>query len=385
MHQHKIMSTQKGAPSIPIKVLSKALDKGDMSYLDTCQHQDLNTLYPFRTHVFLSAATHSSFLSPTPKNLLSPLHYAAVTGNPTIVSYLLKRGVDPEGCISHIAEERCQENVVSCVAKNQTPLYLAAQFRHVDCVQLLLEGHANVHQRDIYGYSPLWEAVMDIRGSEDKRRAIAITQLLLNAGLDPTLRSEPNRNRLIWFYLQDPDLTAVLLDQIQVRDSIHETTQFQDLLSQRDEDDRSCLHEARTLVQFLLLLQYGAPLTYGALRCLFRQCAGRADSETFLISKSELFLNLCSSSIDSDKGRKDLWREVMSSFNQQTLFYRQVARLLCQSNMPYLDCFEALGKQRETEILNQLEQIERIPLPENAPPSPRSSLSIKKEHYCRVS
>ena len=208
---------------------------------------------------------------------------------------------------------------------------------------------------------------------------------MLNAGLDPTLCSEPNRNRLIWFYLQDTKLTAALLNQVRTRDSIHETTQFQDLLSQRDEDDRSCLHEARTLDQFLLLLQYGAPLTYGALRCLFRQCAGRADSETCLISKSELFLNICSSSIDSDKGRKDLWREVMSSFNQRTLFYRQVARLLCQSNMPYLDCFEILGTQREAEILIQLEQIKQMPLPENPPPRPRPSLSIQKESYCRVS
>ena len=97
----------------------------------------------------------------------TPLHYAAIYGNPEAVRILLEHGAPPNPR---------QEG-------GWTPLHEAAQIGDVEMVKILLEHGARVNDQDIDGRTALDHA-MDHLGS-------GVIQLLVKAGADTSLKLSP--------------------------------------------------------------------------------------------------------------------------------------------------------------------------------------------------
>jgi uncharacterized protein len=97
----------------------------------------------------------------------SPLHYAALANDIVRVSALLARGADPSA-----ADE-----------KDFTPLHFAAQERAFEAAELLLKNGAKVDAVNVYGNTPLMQAVFSSRGEGQ------LIQLLRSSGADPFHRN----------------------------------------------------------------------------------------------------------------------------------------------------------------------------------------------------
>jgi ankyrin repeat protein len=72
------------------------------------------------------------------------LCFVASIGHTLLMKELLKRGMDPNESASN----------------NRTPLHIATAYGFKDCVDLLLEGGADVNSKDEDGSVPLWEAIL---------------------------------------------------------------------------------------------------------------------------------------------------------------------------------------------------------------------------------
>ncbi|TVT62627.1 ankyrin repeat domain-containing protein [Amycolatopsis rhizosphaerae] len=93
----------------------------------------------------------------------TPLHAAALRGDPAEVEQLIAAGADPS------------------TADNNgfTPLHLAAQEGHVGAARALLDGGAEIDRRNRFGNTALFVAVFNSRGRGD------LILLLRERGADP--------------------------------------------------------------------------------------------------------------------------------------------------------------------------------------------------------
>ncbi|KAK6540060.1 hypothetical protein TWF694_008890 [Orbilia ellipsospora] len=103
---------------------------------------------------------------------MSPLHYAAESGDRGVVQLLLDKGV----------------NIESKDKSGQTPLSRAASLKHADAVQLLLEKGADVESKDHNGHTPLSHAA--VSGAE------TVIRLLLAKGVNIESRDNEGRTPL---------------------------------------------------------------------------------------------------------------------------------------------------------------------------------------------
>jgi ankyrin repeat protein len=83
------------------------------------------------------------------KYFLSPLHYAAAMGNTDCITYFLEQSVPVD-----------QQSTISCpLGWNWTPLQIAANRGHAECVSLLIKKNADVHINDPDHYQAIHRAV----------------------------------------------------------------------------------------------------------------------------------------------------------------------------------------------------------------------------------
>ncbi|MBX3386822.1 MAG: ankyrin repeat domain-containing protein [Phycisphaeraceae bacterium] len=93
----------------------------------------------------------------------TPLHYAALDGDDTLIQRLLTDGLDP-----NLADDN-----------GWTPLHFACQSSSAKAVRALLDAGANVNAMDLNGNSPLFRAVFESRGRGE------VIALLRSSGADP--------------------------------------------------------------------------------------------------------------------------------------------------------------------------------------------------------
>lgn len=98
------------------------------------------------------------------------LHEAALAGDVESVRTLLVAGEDvaarygPDG---------------------STPLHIAARENHIEVARVLLDAGAPLEDRDRYGNTPLWRAVLGFQGGEPD-----LIRLLLDRGANPDAKND---------------------------------------------------------------------------------------------------------------------------------------------------------------------------------------------------
>lgn len=102
------------------------------------------------------------------------LHYAALEGDTTTLSTLLRDGLNPSA----------QDD------NGLTPLHFAAQARHVEVARMLLAQGADANLTDCHGNGPLWTAIMNAKGDT------VVAELLVQAGADPDRKNLHGRSPL---------------------------------------------------------------------------------------------------------------------------------------------------------------------------------------------
>lgn len=109
---------------------------------------------------------HHLILPKDPAHLAALLCEAAATGNASELQWLLDQGIDPNMSDYDL----------------RTPLHLAAEECHMQCVEVLLKCEADVNAADRWGTTPLGgiEALMHV--SEDTGRVVEVAELLRKAG-----------------------------------------------------------------------------------------------------------------------------------------------------------------------------------------------------------
>lgn len=112
----------------------------------------------------------------------TPVHFAARYGHRDVLERLIRWRMEiSESNISDMSID--MRTYVSAKAKGgATPLYMAVEFNHVDCVQLLLEAKADPNSGLENGWTPLHKAAWE--GYE------AITSRLLAANADVSMQDE---------------------------------------------------------------------------------------------------------------------------------------------------------------------------------------------------
>jgi ankyrin repeat protein len=100
----------------------------------------------------------------------SELHYAAVTGDVSEVTRLVRAGAD-----------------VNLLDKNRfTPLHFATQQQMLDVARILVDAGAEINGKDCDGNTPLFKAVLSCRGKGE------LIQLLREKGADPFAKNNYN-------------------------------------------------------------------------------------------------------------------------------------------------------------------------------------------------
>lgn len=97
----------------------------------------------------------------------SLLYHAAVNGKKEMVEILLEKGCDPD-------------------AKNEkgySPLHVAALYGFTGVVEILLKNKARVNIQDVYGNTPLQEAVSNYNND------MSVIMLLVKNGANPLLQN----------------------------------------------------------------------------------------------------------------------------------------------------------------------------------------------------
>ncbi|KAJ4782875.1 ankyrin repeat family protein [Rhynchospora pubera] len=129
------------------------------------------------------------------KTGLTPLHCAAIDGQPDLVKFLLSFGVPVDISFNYVTG---------------TPLYVAAKHGQPSTVEVLLEHHADVNGATGIGFTPLFMSVLggflectkllikaganvNLKcplGMAIQQELIEIIECLLEAGADPNVRNE---------------------------------------------------------------------------------------------------------------------------------------------------------------------------------------------------
>lgn len=170
------------------------------------------------------------------------LHHASLKGNARAASLIIQKSPDLMGAVKddgfsalHLASLNGHYDVVKCLVqarslfdvnlrngRQQTPLLLAVDKRHVKIAKLLLENGANVNAQDDVGDSPLHVVVMyhslKFGGNNAPKKELplsdptfGITKLLVEHGADMTLE---NKHRKTPVQLcRDPRLREILLPE----------------------------------------------------------------------------------------------------------------------------------------------------------------------------
>ena len=98
----------------------------------------------------------------------------------------------------------------ACDRDGGTPLHLAAQVTNEEMVAWLLSRRANVHKRDVRGFTPLDRAALAADPRNDRaKRFPAVAKLLLDRGAEVTLRAAvalPDSERIRELVNADPGL-----------------------------------------------------------------------------------------------------------------------------------------------------------------------------------
>ena len=139
----------------------------------------------------------------------TPIHWAAMAGNPAGISNLLALGADPsaqnydgETPLHAAASIHLQTSVQCCRAliaagaspntqensRSETPLHRAAAENNADIITVLLEAGANINARDEDSYTPLHTAVM--------AGAINVIRTLLRGKADPNATTSDGETAL---------------------------------------------------------------------------------------------------------------------------------------------------------------------------------------------
>lgn len=116
-------------------------------------------------NLFISMGSNVNGLD---KESYSPLHAAAITGNPKIAKLLLDNG-------AHIESKSTGGSI-----PGGTPLHVAAYIGQLEFAQLLVKHKANVNSTSNYGYTPLRRAV---DGGN-----LAMAKFLINKGADVNIQ-----------------------------------------------------------------------------------------------------------------------------------------------------------------------------------------------------
>lgn len=124
------------------------------------------------TLVRLFLAGDAELINSRDEESMTPLHYAALNGNPALIMFLLEKGADVN--VSEL--------------NGQTPLHLAVIFKSTQAVHMLLAAGAMVNATDNLGQTPLHLAAMN--GFND------IAGLLLQAGAEVNRRDSDGETPL---------------------------------------------------------------------------------------------------------------------------------------------------------------------------------------------
>lgn len=168
------------------------------------------------------------------------LHHAALKGNTRAASLIVRKSPDLLNVVKddgfsalHLASLNGHHSVVECLIKarpqsdvnlrnsrQQTPLLLAVDKRHVTIAKLLLDNGAQVNAQDDVGDSPLHVVVMyhslKFGGSNTPKKEVSenepsfvITKLLMDHGADSSLQNKHEKTPLQ--LCRDPRLRDIML------------------------------------------------------------------------------------------------------------------------------------------------------------------------------
>lgn len=185
------------------------------------------------------------------------LHHAALKGNARAASLIAQKCPDLLNVVKedgfsalHLASLNGHHNVVQCLVearpgsdvnlrngRQQTPLLLAVDKRHVTIAKLLLDNGAEVNAQDDVGDSPLHVVVMyhslKVGGSNTPKKELStseptfiITKLLMDHGADITLQNKHEKTPVQ--LCRDPRLRELMVPKDTItEDSSRENSQAQ--------------------------------------------------------------------------------------------------------------------------------------------------------------